>query len=247
VSEPCRWATLHWLRFPEIRTPATLDLSTRPVGARSWKIGADGGATPDGSRMPSEVWCAVGLYPKRADAEAALDDPGAFLPFLGETTEAWHALLLPVAHRGECNHLDRDCPGPVLQPHADDPGGPLVVMTTAGFILGPQLDMARVVDFRRNVDRVRATVAAAAGNVARQVFAPHTPGDDGMTMTVWRNDAAMSAFAYRPGEHRSQVDRYKREQTCDRTSFTRLRPVRTSGSWEGCCPVAAAGAKPTAP
>jgi hypothetical protein len=216
------------------------------VGARSWKIGPDGVVAPDGSRLPSEVWCAVGLYPEREDAEAALDDPGAFLPFLGETTEAWHALLLPVAHHGECNHLDGDNPGPLFAVD-DDPGGPLVVMTTAGFILGPQLDMARVVDFRRNVDRVRATVAAAAGNVARQVFVPHTPGDDGMTMTVWRNDAAMSAFAYRPGEHRGQVDRYKREQTCDRTSFTRLRPVRTSGSWEGRCPVAAAGAELTAP
>jgi hypothetical protein len=72
------------------------------VGARSWKIGPDGVVAPDGSRLPSEVWCAVGLYPEREDAEAALDDPGAFLPFLGETTEAWHALLLPVAHHGEC-------------------------------------------------------------------------------------------------------------------------------------------------
>ena len=60
--------------------------------------------------------------------------------------------------------------------------------------------------------------------------------------TVWRDDAAMSAFAYRPGEHRERIERYKREQTCDRTSFTRLRAVRTSGTWEGRCPVAAAQA-----
>jgi len=239
MNEPCRWVTLHWLRFPDIRTPATLDLSRQPVGSMAWKIGADGAAAPDGSRLPSAVWCAVGLYRERMDAEAAVADPGAYLPFLGEATEAWHALLLPVAHRGECNHLDRDHPGPMLAVHEHDPGGPLVAMTTAGFILGPQLDMARVADFRRNVDRVRATVAAAEGNVARQVFAPHTPGDDGVTMTVWRDDAAMSAFAYRPGEHRGQIDRYKREPTCDRTSFSRLRAVRTSGSWEGRCPVAA--------
>lgn len=238
MNDPCRWATLHWLRFPDIRTPAALDLSRQPAGAAAWKIGADGAAAADGSRQPSEVWCAVGLYPERADAEAAVADPGAFMPFLGETIEAWHALLLPIAHRGECNHLDRERPGPMLQPHAEDPGGPLVVMTTAGFNLGPDLDMARVVDFRRNVDRVRLTVAAADGNLARQVFAPHTPGDDGVTTTVWRDDAAMSAFAYRPGEHRGQVDRFKREQTCDRTSFTRLRPVRTSGSWEGRDPLA---------
>jgi hypothetical protein len=231
---------MHWLRFAEIRTPDTLDLTRRPVGAAGWAIGADGAVAPDGSRFPSEVWCAVGLYPERGDGEAALDDPGAFLPFVGETLEAWHALLLPIAHRGECNHLDRANPGPVLAAHDEDPGGPLVVMTTAGFVLGPELDMARVVDFRRNVDRVRLTAAAADGNFARQVFTPHTRGDDGVTMTVWRDDAAMSAFAYRPGEHRERIERYKRERTCDRTSFTRLRPVRTSGVWEGRDPVVAA-------
>lgn len=240
MSEPCRWATLHWLRFPAIRTPETLDLSRQPAGAASWKIGWDGAVAPDGSRQPSEIWCALGLYPERIHAEAAVADPAAIMPFLAETTEAWHAVLMPLAHRGECNHLDRDNPGLLLATHDDDPGGPLIVLTTAGFDLGPDLDMNRVIDFRRNVDQVRAAVAIATGNVARQVFTPHTRGDDGMTMTIWRDDAAMSAFAYRPGEHRERIDRHKREQTCDRTSFTRLRAVRTRGSWEGRDPVAAA-------
>lgn len=237
---PCRWATFHWMRFGEIRLPAALDLSVRPAGAASWKLGPDGSAAPDGSRLPSNVWCAVGLYPDEADAERAFEDPAEFLPFLTSTQESWHALLLPIAHRGECNHLDRDAPGPILAAHAHDPGGPLVVMTTAGFVIGPQLNMARVVDFRTNVDRIRTLVEASEGNTARQVFAPHTPGDDGVTMTVWRDDASMSAFAYRPGEHRAQIDRYKREQTADRTSFTRFRAIRTSGSWNGHCPVEAA-------
>jgi len=240
MTEPCRWATLHWLRFAEIRTPETLELSMQPAGAASWKIGSDGPIGPDGMRLPSEVWCALGLYPDRIHAEAALAEPGRFMPFLGDTTEAWHALLLPLVHRGECNHLDRETPGLMLHPHEGDPGGPLIVLTTAGFILGPDLDINRVIDFRRNVDQVREAVSAAEGNLARQVFTPHTRGDDGVTMTVWRDDASMSAFAYRPGEHRERIERYKREQTCDRTSFTRLRPVRTSGNWEGRDPVEAA-------
>ena len=240
MAEPCRWVTFHWLRFSDTRPPATLDLTRSPAGAVSWKIGADGAAADDGTRLPSELWCGVGLYPQRADAETALAEPGRFLPFLGEAAEAWHALLVPIAHRGECNHLDRDKPGLVLEAHGEDPGGPLVVMTTAGFDLGPQLDMARVVDFRRNVDQVRQAVSQAEGNVARQVFAPHTVGDDGVTITIWQSDAAMSAFAYRPGEHRDRIDRYKREQTADRTSFTRLRAVRTSGTWDGRDPVVAA-------
>lgn len=242
MNRECRWATCHWLRFAEIQTPETLDLSPRPPGAASWKLGPDGAAAPDGSRQPSNVWCAVALYPDQADAVRAFEDPAAFLPFLDTADEHWHALLLPIAHRGECNHLDRGNPGLLLAAHDDDPGGPLVVMTTAGFVIGPQLDMARVVDFRTNVDRIRTFAEAAEGNLARQVFAPHTFGDDGVTMTVWRDDASMSAFAYRPGHHRSQIDRYKREQTADRTSFTRFRALRTSGSWNGHCPVEAARA-----
>jgi heme-degrading monooxygenase HmoA len=240
MNKTCRWATCHWLRFGDIQTPDTLDLSRAPAGAASWKLGADGAAAPDGTRRPSNVWCGIALYPDETDAQRAFDDPAKFLPFLGGTVENWHALLLPIAHRGDCNHLDRDTPGPILAAQDDDPGGPLVVMTTAGFVIGPQLDMARVVDFRTNVDRIRTVVEASEGNVARQVFAPHTVGDDGVTMSVWRDDASMSAFAYRPGEHRAQIDRYKREQTADRTSFTRFRAVRTSGSWNGCCPVEAA-------
>ena len=242
MDRACRWATWHWLSFDRIRTPDTLDLSPRPIGAASWKLGPDGSAAPDGTRLPSNVWCAVALFPDAADAERAFEEPSRYLPFLAETVESWHALLLPVAHRGECNHLDREAPGPILTGHDHDPGGPLLVMTTAGFVMGPQLDMARVFDFRNNVDRIRAVVEASDGNTARQVFAPHTLGDDGVTMSVWRDDATMSAFAYRAGEHRAQIDRYKREQTADRTSFTRFRAMRTSGSWNGCCPVEAARA-----
>ena len=240
MAEPCRWVTWHFTRFSEIRTPEMLDLSLRPAGAIGWEIGPDGPPKPDGSRELTGVWCAVGLYRHLADAEAAVADPGAFMPFLGETIEAWHALLMPVAHRGECNHLDRERPGEILQAHGEDPGGPLVVMTTGGFVLGPGFDRSRAIDFTHRSFRVRQTLDETIGNFARQIFYPHVLGVDPVTMTVWRDDAAMSAFAYRPGLHRDALERHKREGTLDRTSFTRLRAVRTSGSWEGRDPVAAA-------
>jgi hypothetical protein len=53
-----------------------------------------------------------------------------------------------------------------------------VVMTTAGYVMGPDLDMARVIDFRLSVDRVRPRVTAAAGNVAMQRFTPRTYGEN---------------------------------------------------------------------
>jgi hypothetical protein len=235
-----KWATIHWVRFNAITTADMLDLSARPPGSISWKVGPDGLTASDGNRLPSDVWCSVGIYRVREEAEAAVETPAAFMPFLSQSLEAWHAVLLPVTHRGECNYLQPSEPGLLFEAMGPDPGGPLVVMTTAGYVMGPDLDMARVIDFRFSVDRVRPQVTAAAGNVAVQRFTPHIYGDDGATLTIWRDDASMAAFAYRPGVHRSQVDRNKAENMTDRTSFTRFRAVRTSGLWGRRDPIAVA-------
>jgi hypothetical protein len=242
MAQRCSWATAHWLRFRSVETPDRLDLTRPPRGASSWKIGPDGPPAPDGSRLPSEVWGGVGLYCERRDAEAALDDPSAFLPFLDRLAEAWHVLLQPTAHRGECNHLDPNAAGLLFEVDGADPGGPLVVMTTVGFDLGPAFDLDRVIAFRRGVDRVREVFAHSDGILAHRVFAPHVRGEDGVTMTLWRDEHAMFAFAYRPGLHRTEINRYKAEQTADRTSFTRFRALRTSGSWAGGDPLMGARA-----
>jgi hypothetical protein len=73
----------------------------------------------------------------------------------------------------------------------------------------------------------------AEGCLASQVFTPHTVGDDGFTMSIWRDDASMLAAAYRPGGHRSQIDRHKAESVMDRSSFTRCRILDTCGQWNG--------------
>ena len=236
----CGWATAHWLRFADIETPDTLDLSGHPSGAESWKIGPDGPVGPDGSRLPSTIWWGVALYASRDAAERSFDDRAAFRPFLDRATENFHLLLQPFAHRGACNHLDPESPGLIFPTTGEDPGGALVVMTTAGFDLGPDLDLQRVVKFRFNVDRVREAAAAADGNLARLAVTPWRRGEDGMTMTVWRDDAAMTRFAYAKGEHRENIDWYKAEHAADRTSFTRFRALRSAGQWDGRDPIAEA-------
>jgi hypothetical protein len=128
----------------------------------------------------------------------------------------------------------------MLEAHDDDPGGPLVVMTTGGYVLGPDFDRSRAVDFTHRSARVREVATGSPGNLVRQIFYPHLVGGDPATMTVWQSDAAMSAFAYRSGLHREMIERHKRIGMLDRTSFTRLRALRTSGTWEGRDPIAAA-------
>jgi len=231
-----RYATVHWLRFPGIVTPDDLALTQSPEACLSWKIGPDGPVGPNGYRLPSNVWGGVALFADRSAAEAAFAASEHYLPFLAETVENWHALLLPVAHRGECNHLDRSDPRLIFEPGAEDPGGPLFVMTTAGYVMGPDLDVARVIDFRVHVDKVHEWLQSADGRIASQVFTPHTVGDDGVTMSLWRSDTAMIDTMYRPGVHRTQVERHRRENLADRTSFTRFRVLATRGQWNGSDP-----------
>ena len=65
------------------------------------------------------------------------------------------------------------------------------------------------------------------------MFTPHTVGDDGVTMSLWRSDAVMVNAMYKPGTHRTQVERQKRDVIVDRTSFTRFRVLQTRGRWGG--------------
>lgn len=233
MAEKARYATAHRIRFPRITTPEMLQLSDRPPNALSWKIGPSGPVGPDGYRLPADVWCAVGLYHESSAAETALHTRDQFMPFLADAIESWDALLMPIAHKGECNHLDRDHPGRLFDVAKADLGGVCMVITTAGFILGPELKIERVIDFRRNVDATNEWMATADGCLASQVFTPHTVGDDGCTMSIWRDDVSMLGAAYRPAFHRSQIDRHKAENVFDRSSFTRFRVLDSCGLWNG--------------
>ena len=80
-------------------------------------------------------------------------------------------------------------------------------------------------------------MAKADGWLVSQVFTPHTVGDDGFTMSIWRDDVSMLGAAYRLGFHRSQIGRHKAESVFDRSSFTRFRVLDSWGLWNGRNPV----------
>jgi hypothetical protein len=239
MIEKARYATAHWLRFEEVTTPTQLLLTGQPQSALSWMIGPSGPVGPDGYRLPATIWCAVGLYRDREAADAALDELKTFMPFLSLVVESWHQVLLPVRHHGESNHLERDCPGPLFETAPQDPGGQAFVLTTAGFVRGPDLKVHRLIDFRRNVDVVNDWMGQADGCLASRPFTPHTVGDDGYTLSAWRDDAAMLAASYRGGTHRTHIDLHKQTAAFDRSSFTRLRILRSRGQWNGRDPLQA--------
>lgn len=236
---PLRWMTVHRIRFGSPVDAKTGGLPG-PQTAAVALIGPDSRLDANGMRESfSHVWGGIAFYEDRAAAEAAIDDATTTCDHR-DTIEEWHGLLCPISHRGETawfgdlKHASRFVPAG----RDNDPGGRLVVLTSAGFNALPRdelmADMPRRIDFLRNVDRVVDWYATLPTNLARANFHLRAMGHtDGLTVSVWQSDEAMLAAAYKPGIHRTQIDRYKAERTADRSSFTRARLMRAKGSWDG--------------
>ena len=111
------------------------------------------------------------------------------------------------------------------------------MITFVGWTIDDRCDASRAADFAAGSELVRTSMVSLDGLHSRQIFNFPRFADDTVTVTFWRDDAAMRAFAYRPGEHKSQVDRYRELGTADRTSFTRFRVLDSHGSWDGSDPL----------
>lgn len=95
------WLTLHRVRFDrEIR--AGTESYDAPAGADCWRFCPSFRLNEkDLPTWESDTWCGLGVFGSRSVAETVFNDPASFLPNAADAVELWHALLLPVAHRGE--------------------------------------------------------------------------------------------------------------------------------------------------
>ena len=138
---------------------------------------------------------------------------------------------------GTCNWVD----GGHFHVDGERSDGPIAIMTSAGWDFGPEFEIERPLDFGVSVKEVRAAMWSAPldGMTSHQAFVfPGVITHDGITFTTWRDEAAAIAFAYRPGTHKTAMDRHRALETADRLSFTRLRPIATHGTWFGVDPLA---------
>lgn len=232
------WLVLHRVLFSRM-IDGTGTPMPGPASAVAWRFYPDGERDDNGMRTYiSDEWGGFSLYCDRADAQAVFDAPEDHLPFLGEAIEAWHALVIPYAHRGEVNWRGTVMDGTSVAVAGADPGGPLVILTSAGYDdPGPE-DLPRIRDFWRGVQDVVDFYAELPGNVRRGVFSGGKVDDhDGATMSLWKDDPSMLAAAYHAGSHRAQLDLHKKTGLFDRSSFTRTRIVASRGTWGGVDPV----------
>ena len=189
-----------------------------------------------GKSKAAYKFCSIGLHKDRESAEAYFDQREQIVPWMEDASEVWSALLRPVRHVGEVDFLDQANPGLVCDCPADAvPSGPLVVITTAGFVKEGNW-MERAVEFSAGVTAVRVSMTGMPGLHSQQTFIPDDA--DGFTVTLWKDFASVRDFAYSPGVHKDQLLRQKAGGFADRTSFTRCVVERSHGLWHGSEPFA---------
>ena len=226
------WITLHRLRFPE--AISARDRTFVPVaGAAVWRFcpqhtpGDDGLVT-----LTSDVWGGLGIWKSREEAEAFLADPGAALPAITEAVASWHCFAIPFSHRGKVNWRGHVEDSTAIHPASTDPGGPLVVVTTAGFLSREDWMLPRIRLFVEGVAEVMASYGALPSNLRNDVF-NGTEGREGFTCSLWRSDEAMREAAYHHGRHRARMEQNRAGLMFDYSSFTRLRALHSHGDWDG--------------
>lgn len=193
------WVTLHRLQFAE---PVSSRERTFPpvAGADCWVFGMDIGSDRTFTGA-NDVWGGVGIWRNREAAEAMIAAPGDAMPWLGETVAAWHCLAIPIAHRGAINWRGHLRNGDTFRASSSDPGGPLAVMTTVGFVSrGDGTTRSRIGRFTQRVFAVLDDYAVQPSNLRRDAFLPND-GKDSFTFTLWSSDEGMRQAAYHPGTH----------------------------------------------
>jgi hypothetical protein len=228
-------------RFDDMRSagPVSADDPSRVLFRG---VGADtrAAATEPGSGHAFR-FTVLSLHVDEASAHESVENRLTIAPWIAQADEVWAAVLLPFRHMGECNYIDQMRPGPLFTPSGAQPAPaePIAIVTTSGWTLGPELDMARVGAFSSGVLGVRASMTAIDGLHSQQsFFFPGAIKYDPMTVTLWRDSASARAFAYGPGVHKAQMQRQREQNLADRTSFTRCRVVRSEGTWHGRDPFA---------
>lgn len=226
--------TLRLARFPEPVTLPAVD-PLLDTGESTWLLGSDD--MVDGQRIGSRtasVWACLGLHRDLGPATEGFGSSGPYGDVLDGAAETWSTLLEPYSHRGSTNWG----PEPLLPAgNRRSHSGPFVVVTTVGFDEERDADGTRTREFIRGVAEVRAVFAEDPAVEVEQAFWFGRTWVDPFTLTVWTGDDHLRAPVYEDGAHRRRMDDYRRNATAERTSFTRLRVLRSEGSWGGRSPI----------
>lgn len=231
----------HWVAFIRVRFPQTIAAADRsfavPEGPEIWRFCPSQRVNDTGlPAFASDVWGGMAVYATQDEAEAFFETPEEHAPYLSEAEELWCATAVPFAHHGTVKWRDPNATetDSALRITRDAPAGPLVVVTTAGYDSRDPSQIPRMQRFTQGIADVLDFYGQQPGNLRRDVFnGGMVDGKDGFTLSLWQDDKAMIAGAYKDGAHRSQMQAHADDSLFDRSSFSRMRIRNSRGSWDG--------------
>lgn len=150
--------------------------------------------------------------------------------------ERYDVTMAPLGAHGSwggADPFDGADPATERTTEGEDVGGPVAVLTRA--TVRPR----HLPTFLRAVPDVETAMARADGLLAA-VGIGEVPVGRQATFSLWRDTAAVQAFAYRQRAHADVVERTRTEGWYGEEWFARLRPRSASGTWDGVDPLAGA-------
>lgn len=196
-----------------------------PAESLAWFAGTDAEILESGMLDRRSIECHwLSAWKNESEVDAFWSDPTTHVPILGTASELWRLKLVPYMRRG-ADIL------PVAPRHTKlQSDEPIVIITT----IGPYSREEDALTAFHRAHSSRSSLVQAEGLLHEMLLIPYPPmATDLFTITIWRNERAAQAWAYRTDSHRAAMEFYKAGGEKPRVSFTRCLIERSEGGWRG--------------
>ncbi|GAA3826264.1 hypothetical protein GCM10022226_53760 [Sphaerisporangium flaviroseum] len=220
-------------------------LLRRTGGLAFWRLLGTGRGTSMSLGADLRRWAMLAVWRDEASLEEFLERSPIAARWRTEALEAWHVRLTPLASRGRwggcepfgaldgqarAGALDGEARAGALDRQARAEG-PVAVLTRAS------IRVSRLTAFYRSIGPVDRDLRAQDGCLA-SVGVGEWPLARQSTFSLWRDAAAVRAFAYRGDAHRRVIGRVRDENWYSEELFARFTPYDSQGTWDGLDPLA---------
>nr|WP_225986585.1 spheroidene monooxygenase [Rufibacter sp. LB8] len=142
------------------------------------------------------------------------------------TFEQYHLSLLPLQTHGLWDGKNPF----TTETRASTQDQPIAVLTRAS------IKLTKVLDFWKHVPQASASLDQAQGLLA-SIGLGEAPFIRQATFSLWENEAAMKAYAYRTASHRDVITRTRTQGWYSEEMFARFTPIKSEGTWNGVDPL----------
>jgi hypothetical protein len=235
-------ASFHLNRFADLGAMRHMAYD-RPVLRRTdgllfWRLLGTGRGRSMSLGADPRRWALFAVWRDEQSLRAFLECSSIPARWRREARESWHVRLTPLGSRGRWGGTDPFGPRAAQEPESAEPpqatpmpGEPIAVLTRAS------IRPSRLFAFYRSVPEVDRLLRAHDGCLA-SVGMGEWPVARQATFSLWRDAAAVRAFAYEGAAHRQVIGRVRAHDWYSEELFARFVPYGSEGAWDGADPLA---------